>query len=236
MTHEPDVASIAALIGDPTRANILANLLGGIALPATELAHRAHVTPQTISGHLTKLREGGLVTVRRSGRHRYYMLKSPEIAQMLETLQTIAPLPETPIHTSNVPAQLRYARTCYDHLAGKLGVAVTEAWVQQEYLIDTGEAFILSNKGEMLLASWDIDVQALRKKRRKFAYPCLDWSERRYHLAGAVGASVVKHFLNVDWVRRRKDSRALLVTGHGTVALYDQFNITLPVEESQGTL
>ncbi len=233
MPYEPDLAAIAALIGDPTRAAMLAALLGGMTLPASELATRAGITPQTASAHLAKLLEGDLIRVTRSGRYRYYALRDHQIARLLETLQTLAPLPTVaPPRTANISPALCRARTCYDHLAGKLGVAVTDAWVARGYLIENEASYDLTDIGAGLLEDWDIDVVNLRQKQRKFAYPCLDWSERRFHLAGAVGAAVADHFLSADWVRRRPHDRSLLVTAAGELALFDQLGVRLPLAES----
>ncbi|MEO0560479.1 MAG: winged helix-turn-helix domain-containing protein [Chloroflexota bacterium] len=228
MNQEPNFATLAALIGDPTRASILSALLGGVALPASELARRAHVTPQTVSAHLGKLLEGGLIRVTKSGRHRYYTLADARIAGMLETLQTLAPLPSDHNGRRGISDEMAGARTCYDHLAGRLGVAVTDALVSRAYIEASEGAYHISDVGEALFAAWEIDVGALRAQRRKFAYPCLDWSERRHHIAGALGAAIAAHFIEVGWVRRREGTRSLLVTGVGAAALWTELGVSLP--------
>lgn len=223
---EPDMASIAALIGEPTRAIILSALLGGEALPASELARRASITPQTASSHLSKLLEGKLVTVTVFGRHRYYELKNHTVAQTIEALQTIAPLPEERkgLHR-HIGSDLCKARTCYDHLAGKLGVAFGDALVDQRYLVAEESNYSLTEKGQMLLQNWEIDEAFLRKQRRKFAYACLDWSERRFHVAGSLGAAFANVFMERGWVKKLPDSRALDVTTSGFEALEQYFGI-----------
>jgi DNA-binding transcriptional ArsR family regulator len=226
--QEPDIAAVAALISEPTRAMILSALLGGQALPASELAARAHITPQTASSHLSKLLEGNLISVTATGRHRYYALKSEEVAQILEALQVIAiPSKTTPQRKPKIAPDLCHARTCYDHLAGKLGVLLTDALIAKGFICETEQNYDLTKKGYDLVASWGIQVDLLKRKRRKFAYACLDWSERRFHLAGALGASVAETFLDKGWVKRMPVSRALSITHTGTEMLQQQFDIRL---------
>ncbi len=229
MIQGADLASITALIGDPSRASILFALLGGEALPATELARRAHVTPQTTSAHLARLLHGNLIKVTKIGRHRYYSLKNDEVAQMLEVLQRMAP-PSKSVLTGkyNVPQDLCHARTCYDHLAGKLGVAFTNALVAQAYMVQAEEDYLVTPKGIDLLERWQIDVEALKQQRRKFAYACLDWSERRFHLAGSLGAAITQVFFENGWIKRMPQSRALNITRIGEQVLKQDFNIDLP--------
>ncbi len=228
MHYELDLASVAALIGETSRATILAALLGGEALPATELAYRAQITSQTASSHLAKLLEGDLIAVTTVGRHRYYSLKNQEVAQILETLQLIAPAPANrPARVPKISPELCHARTCYDHLAGKLGVTLTNAFVDKAYLIQDEQLYILSDTGQNWLESYQIDTGALQKKRRKFAYACLDWSERRFHLAGSLGAAIATLFLENEWVKRLPHSRAITITPAGEKILKDEFSIQL---------
>lgn len=212
-----DLASLSSLIGDPSRALILSALFGGEALPAGELAFRARVTPQTASSHLAKLTEAGLVTVERMGRHRYYRLSGPEIGSLLERMMTIAWKPS--VERSRVPAPLRDGRMCYDHLAGRLGVAVTDALVARGVLARGDDAFALTEAGTAWFADLGIDAAALRDGRRAFARHCIDWSERRPHLAGALGAAIAERFVDRGWVRRDRDSRAVALTEDGRAAL-----------------
>ncbi|WP_395680200.1 ArsR/SmtB family transcription factor [Inquilinus sp.] len=212
-----DLASLSSLIGDPSRALILSALFGGEALPAGELAFRARVTPQTASSHLAKLTEAGLVTVERMGRHRYYRLSGPEIGGLLEKMMTVAWQPA--VERSRVPEPLRDGRMCYDHLAGRLGVAVTDALVARGVLARGDDAFALTEAGAGWLAAMGIDAAALRDGRRSFARHCIDWSERRPHLAGALGAAIAERFVDRGWIRRDRDSRAVALTEDGRAAL-----------------
>lgn len=228
MFNQPDLAAVAALIAEPTRAAILSALLGGEALPASELAYRAQVTPQTASAHLAKLLEGGLVKVTSIGRHRYYSLKNHDVAHVLEAMALVAPLsqPHPPRPTKISPA-LCGARTCYDHLAGKLGVAFTETLVERGLLVAEDETYTPTPAGLEQFAAWKIDVDALKRKRRKLAYVCLDWSERRFHLAGTLGAAIADVFFTNGWVRRIPQTRALEITTAGAQMLKQDFGIVL---------
>lgn len=228
MLHEPDFATIAALIGEPSRALILGALLSGEALPASELAYRAHVTPQTASSHLAKLLDANLLNVTATGRHRYYSLKNHDVARILESLQLIAPplKPQT-VRTSKISPDLCQARTCYDHLAGKLGVSFTHALIEREYLELEEQNYNLTPKGVAWFDAWGIDVEPLKKNRRKFAYACLDWSERRFHIAGSLGAVITELFFEKGWVKRLPHTRALQITRVGEAILKQDFAITL---------
>lgn len=228
MTVEPDLSAIANLIGDPTRASILCALMGGEALPASELAYRAHVTPQTISSHVAKLMAGNLIKVEKIGRHRYYSLSSHQVAQTLEILQLIAPLTKqaTP-RASQISPALCQARTCYDHIAGKLGVAITDSLTAHKFLVKDDDVYHLSRQGAEWLKLWEIDEIVLRQQRRKFAYPCMDWSERRCHVAGALGAAIANLFFERGWLERQVNTRALTITSKGETVLHEDFGIVL---------
>lgn len=212
-----DLAGLSALIGDPSRALILSALFGGEALPAGELAWRARVTPQTASSHLAKLEQAGLVSVRRLGRHRYYALAGPQVGAMLETMLAIASPP--PAARSRVPEGLRQGRMCYDHLAGRLGVAVTQALVARGVLTELDDGFGLDEEAAARLTPLGIDIAALRSGRRAVTRQCQDWSERRPHLAGALGAAIADRFLALGWIRRDPDSRGVILTEPGRVGL-----------------
>ncbi|MCI0708850.1 MAG: helix-turn-helix domain-containing protein [Chloroflexi bacterium] len=233
MLQEPDLGIAAALIGEPTRAKILSALMGGEPLPASELAYRAHVTPQTASSHLAKLLEGDLIRVTPSGRHRYYSLKNHEVAELLEALSLVAPVVEPKhLRTTKISPELCHARTCYDHLAGKLGVALANALLQQAFLHEDEQNYKLTDKGVTWFASWQIDVERLKKKQRKFAYACLDWSERHYHIAGALGAAIADVFFENGWIKRVSHSRAVKITPAGETFLANALGITF-LETSQ---
>jgi DNA-binding transcriptional ArsR family regulator len=227
------MAEVAALIGDPARACIMQALMDGRALTAGELAAVAGVTPQTASGHLGQLTSSGLLTVRQQGRHRYYSLASPQVAQLLESLMLVAAGTMTPrMRTGPRDQALRLARTCYDHIAGRLGVAIADAMEGRGYIILHDDAAALSLEGESFLATLDITFDsASLKPRATRALPvcrlCLDWSERRPHLAGKLGAALCRHCLEAGWLRRRAASRALDITPVGQNALRRLFGIEL---------
>src|SRR5450432_2453815 len=187
MTGSAELALVGSLVGDRARASILSELLDGRALTATELASRAGVTPATASVHLGRLVAGGLLAVEPQGRHRYFRLRSRHVARALEALAVLAPRPASrDRHGPGRPGELRFARTCYDHLAGWLGVAFENALVDRRLLRAEGSVYRETAKGRAWLASFGVDAAAAKEKRRSFARACLDWSERRHHLAGAL--------------------------------------------------
>lgn len=228
MADEPYIAETAALIGDPGRANILSALMGGRALTASELAHVAGVTPQTASGHLAKLLAGNLVAVERQGRHRYFRLASEKVAHALEALMLLS-RDGAPRHRPTGPKDeaMRFARTCYDHLAGQVGVAVTHGLVQRGCLVEAEEDFELTERGAEMLSGFGIELAGLRRKRRAFARRCLDWSERRAHLGGALGAALLGRMEDRGWVQRTPDSRAILLKAKGARGLRETFGVEL---------
>lgn len=223
------IAEIGALLGDPARAAMLSALMSGRALTAGELAFQAGVTAQTASGHLAKLTQQGLLSVARQGRHRYFRLASAEIGRMLEGVTLVAALHAPPRHRPRSAADeaLRFARTCYDHLAGTLGVMVTEALTESGHLELGDEGGSVTQSGENFLAELGIDLAAAQRQKRHFCRPCLDWSERRMHLAGSLGAALTRHFLSDGWLVRHRDSRAVAVTPRGRQALSRRFAIDL---------
>ena len=208
---EPDISSVAALISEPARARILLALLDGRGLPATELAQRAGITCQTASSHLAKLSEGGLLQVIPQGRHRYYRIGNSRIAELLESMARFAPRAET----DRARSPIQIARTCYNHIAGKLGVAVTEAIVRRKLLKEAGRDYELTTNGAGWFSELGIDVAALRKSGRVFARQCLDWSERRNHLAGVLGSALAEYLFNDGWIERVPESRAVRITKLG---------------------
>ena len=228
MLQGPDIAAVATLIGEPARAIMLSALLSGQALPASELASRAHITPQTASSHLSKLLEGDLISVTVVGRYRYYALRSGEVAQALEALQVIAPAAKNaPDRKPKIAPELCHARTCYDHLAGKLGVTLRTVLLTNGYILEVGQNYELTEKGVSLAENWGINVGLLKRKRRKFAYACLDWSERRFHLAGALGAAIADAFFDKGWVKHLPETRALKITPAGVQMLQRDLGIAL---------
>jgi DNA-binding transcriptional ArsR family regulator len=225
---EPDVAGSAALIGDPGRAAMLLALLDGRELPAAELAFRAGVSPQAATAHLKKLAAGNLVVARTSGRNRLFRLSSGDVGRAIEALASIAvPRPVVALDQQSTMARMRVARSCYDHLAGRLGVGVTERLVESGALKPQGDAFEVPRRGEALLGELGVDVASARDERRAFARACTDWTERRPHLAGGLGAALLALFVERAWVKRNAADRALLVTAAGTRALLERFGIEL---------
>jgi DNA-binding transcriptional ArsR family regulator len=211
------VAEIGALVGDSARANMLDALMGGQALTASELAWRAGVTAQTASGHLAKLTEAGLLAVARQGRHRYYRLASPLVGRMLEAVSALASVESPPRYRprSRIDDALQSARTCYDHLAGRLGVGLADALTAKGYVVLSEDGGTTTRRGDRFFAKWGIDLAEATGQRRCFCRPCLDWSERRAHIAGALGAKLADRCFELEWIQRRKDTRALTVTRRG---------------------
>jgi hypothetical protein len=230
MPANADLAEIAALPADPTRATMLQALMDGRALTAKELATAAGVTQQTASGHLSRMTEAGLLAVTPQGRHRYYRLASQTVAHMLESILQVAAdsAPRRPA-TGPRDAQMRQARTCYNHFAGRLGVAITDALTAQGHLELTHDAGLLTDSGQALLTRAGIDLAPHRTGRtnRVLCRPCLDWSERRPHLAGAAGTAICAHALNQGWVQRINNTRAVLITPEGKRAFKQAFGADL---------
>src|ERR1700687_6028502 len=210
------MAEIGALVGDSARANILPALMGGQPLTASELAWRAGVTAQTTSGHLAKLTEAGLISLTRQGRHRYYRLASPLVGRMLEVM-AVASAQGPPRYRprSRIDDALQQARTCYDHLAGRLGVSLADALTAKGYVVLGEDGGATTRRGDRFFAKWGIDLAEAASQRRCFCRPCLDWSERRAHIAGALGAKLADRCFELEWIQRRKDTRALTVTRRG---------------------
>jgi DNA-binding transcriptional ArsR family regulator len=213
---EADLASIGSLLADDARASMILTLLGGDGIPAGELARRAGVSPSGASAHLKRLREGGLITQERAGRHRYFRLASAEVAEALESLAHVAPVRRvSSFRESEATRALKRARTCYDHLAGELGVGVADALVGCGVLTRTDAAFALTDEGTRWFGGLGIDVDAIAASRRSFARACVDWSERRPHLAGSLGAALADVFFARKWIRRLPGGRAVAVTPDG---------------------
>ncbi len=216
MEAPPNLAGIGALIGHPTRAVMLEALIDGRTWTASELARRAGVTPQTASAHLHKLVEGGLLSVDSRGRHRYFRLASADVADALEALEVLATRRATRPGLRRIEREpLSEARTCYDHLAGRLGVNLIESLVGMRCFREGDDGYTVMPKGRQLLSELGVDLEQARHRRRSFARKCLDWSEQRYHLGGALGAALADRFFELDWLRRAPKSRVVTVTGRG---------------------
>jgi DNA-binding transcriptional ArsR family regulator len=203
MKAGPDIALIASLVGDPARANMLSALMGGRALTASELAQQAGVTAQTASSHLAKLEEGGLIEPRRQGRHRYFRLTGPDVAEVLEGLMGLAARAgHLRTRTGPKDPALRRARVCYDHLAGDLGVQMFDALLRQKLLRKAGSGLGVTGAGMRFLDRFGIDPAARERGRRPLCKACLDWSARRSHLAGWLGAAFLRKFYELEWATR----------------------------------
>src|ERR1041384_199643 len=204
MKSGPDISMDTSLVGDPARANMLTALMSGRALTASELAQEAGITPQTASSHLAKLEAGGLIEQEKQGRHRYYRLTDPDVAGVLEGLAGLAERAgHTRVRTGPKEPALRRARVCYDHLAGDLGVQMLGRLRRAEMVRQTQQAVELTGEGRRFMAeALQIDTDALAHPRRPVCKACLDWSERRHHLAGTLGAAVMNRFTELNWAAR----------------------------------
>jgi len=231
MPNDARFMEVASLAGNAARAAMLHALMDGRALTASELARVARVTPQTASTHLARMVVAGLVSVMRQGRHRYHHLASPAVARMIESIMQVAfdgLDARRPLVTGPRDPALRLARTCYDHLAGRLGVAIADALVQNGHIVLAPDGGLVTESGAPLLARLGVDVAGLSTERGQvLCRPCLDWSERRPHLAGALGAALCTACLRQDWIRRRNRTRGLVITAKGYRALRDLMGIDM---------
>jgi DNA-binding transcriptional ArsR family regulator len=222
----PDIATIGALVGDPARANMLTALLGGQALTAGELAREAGVTAQTASSHLSRLEAGGLLTQRKQGRHRYYALSGEDVAGVLEALMGLAARTgHTRVRTGPKEPALRRARVCYDHLAGELAVSMLEHLVARGFVAETDETLTLTPTGTVFMEALGLDIPALTRTRRPLCKGCLDWSVRRTHLAGALGAALLDRFYGLGWAAREPGTRLVSFTPRGLEAFREIFGV-----------
>lgn len=224
MDGTPNIAKIGALLGDNTRAQMLTALMHGKALTASELAREAGVTAQTATTHLAKLEEGGLLALRKQGRHKYFTLASDEIAALLEKLMDLSASRE-PLRTTVGPrdAAMRHARVCYNHLAGSKGIQLHDSLMKNRYLVKRDGALSLTKKGRIFIQEFGIDYDALQASRSPLCLECLDWSERRSHLAGSLGRALFTHFENLAWVKRDNNSRIVRFTPNGERSFNNRF-------------
>jgi DNA-binding transcriptional ArsR family regulator len=229
MVGTANMVEVAALVGDTARATILAALMGGQALTGSELAFLARISRSTASEHLSKLVEARLIAITKQGRFRYYRIVSPRVAKMLESIELVAAIDVPPRYQprSMKDDALRFARTCYDHLAGQVGVAIADALVTNGHIILAEEGGEVTDAGARFLAGFGADLTSKSRSRRLFCQPCLDWSERRLHVAGHVGAEICRRCLELGWLRRVRDSRALRLTPDGKSGLRDHFGLDL---------
>ena len=223
-----EMAEVANLIGDVSRANILAALMDGRALTALELSLAAHVTPQTASSHLAKLLGANLLAVEKQGRHRYYRLASAQVARTLEAVMALtAQAPPRHRAQSRPDEELRAARMCYDHLAGRIGVAIADALIAHRRIAFDGDAGEVTDSGRKFFAGLGVDLPPPGSSRRIYCRSCLDWSERRPHVAGLVGARIANFCFERKWLARNVASRALTLTGQGGRMLPRAFDVDL---------
>jgi DNA-binding transcriptional ArsR family regulator len=236
----PDVALIAGLIGEPVRAAILTALVGGRALPAGELAFIGNVAPQTASFHLRKLLDASLIQVERHGKHSYYRLANERVAATLESLAALAPVRKSvevrsrSRYESERVQQLRFARSCYRHLAGILAVNVTQSLLDRDYVIaNAGSTFSLTDHGLLWCRELGVDLESSRPDKPNRA--CLDWTERRHHIGGPLGAALLTRLLDLRWIARKPETRAVRVTLHGVKAFEQHFGIAITTQNGSGT-
>jgi DNA-binding transcriptional ArsR family regulator len=235
MVAAANMVEVAALVGDTARATMLAALMGGESLTGSELAFLARVSRPTASEHLAKLVAAHLLTVSKKRRFNYYRIASPLVAHMLESMIAVAAIEVPPRHQSRSPQQerLRFARTCYDHLAGRLGVALADALVAEGSVVLDDDGGEVTDAGRRFFCDFGLNLSSKARSRRIFCRPCLDWSERRYHIAGLVGAAMCRRCLELGWVSRERDSRALRITPAGDAGFRATFGLSLEADERQ---
>lgn len=225
---ETQLVLVASLLGDKARSVMLWNMLDGRAYTATELSLCAGISPQSASNHLGKLVGAGILEVRKQGRHRYYSYATPNAAQVIESMAGLLPSRHTPnTVTKPEPAGITYARTCYDHIAGRVGVAIARSLVERKIIQPDGNKYVVTGPGKKWFSSLGLDVEEIGSRKRSFAHQCLDWTERKPHLAGALGASLLQVMLKKNWVRKVAISRELLVTGAGRAGLKDTLGLEI---------
>lgn len=228
MVHDPDISLVAGLFADESRLAILFALAEGSACAASELAQRAGISAQTASAHLARLEGAGLVRVTARGRYRYYQLASDQVGAAVESLAALAPAAPALTTTQTTAAgALRFARTCYGHLAGAVGVAVADALRSRGYLEDFSSGWALTRAGNAWFTRLGIDFESIRSPRAPLLRTCLDWSERRFHLGGALGRAFAGHCFSMGWIGRMRQTRAVRLTGRGRAALREQLGVTL---------
>src|SRR4051812_20609986 len=227
MSEILDIAAVAALVGDPARANMLCALLDGRALTASELSYAAHVTPQTASGHLGKLARANLIVPAQQGRHRYFKLAGRHVAAMIESISAVTAIAPPRLKAIRIDDTMRQARMCYDHLAGRLGVTLADALREHGHVEFADDGGVVTPSGEAFFAKIGVDLSTSRQSRRVFCRPCIDWSERRAHLAGAVGAALANRLMELHWIARKRDTRALTITPIGWSGIERAFGCSL---------
>ena len=226
MEFEKEFTNIASLLGDKARSLMLWALLDGKAYTATELSMFADISRQSTSNHISKLINAKLLVLEKQGRHRYYRLANPKIAQIIELMAGLIPNNQLKSikHNSNA-GKLSYARTCYDHLAGEIAVKITDALIKQDILKSSKKQYIVTSNGKIWFKRLGINTDKLKVKKRSFANKCLDWTERKHHIAGSLGAAMLTFMLANDWLRKKQFTREVFFTPKGIKELYDTLNI-----------
>ncbi|HET7577958.1 MAG TPA: metalloregulator ArsR/SmtB family transcription factor [Bacillales bacterium] len=226
MEASPNVAEAAALLSESSRAAMLTALMDGRFHTATELAYMAGIKQQTASFHLSKLTAAHFIQMEKHGRYRYYKLANQKVAEILESFLSLSRPPEIrSLRQSSQMKALRSARTCYDHLAGELGVQLTQSMLEGGYLEKAEKHFCVTSEGERFFEDFGMDLAGLHKKRRSFSRACLDWSERQHHLAGALGQGIAARLFELQWIARIPSSRAVKVTEKGQIGLEKMFGL-----------
>jgi len=228
MDDAPDLPRIAALLADPARAKIVWSLIGCATRPAGELAYCANISAQSASGHLAKLVRGGLLAAEVQGRHRYFRLANPEVAEVVESMASLGAVsrpraPRPPLPSPEVPVEFLHARTCYEHLAGKTAVKILESMLKGRWLAADGKDFTVTTLGERKLGALGVDLAQARASRRVFARTCVDLTERRAHLGGALGEALLRIYLDRGWILRQRRSRIVHITPKGRESFRDLF-------------
>jgi len=228
MSGDADIAAAAALLAEPARASLVLAVMDEGVLAATDLAARVGIAPSTASEHLARLVAGGFLATSKRGRHRYYGLADPAVAAVVEALAVIAPQPPVRSLRDATRSELvRYARTCYDHLAGHVGVAVARGLEKKRALIREDDGYRLGRTANALFGSLAIDVDALASRRRPLVRACVDWSEREPHVAGALGAALTERLFELRWIKRRNGNRSVELTPEGRTGLKNQLGVDL---------
>ena len=226
MRGDADIAAAAALLSEPARAALILAVIEEGPLSATDLAGRAGIAPSTASEHLARLVAGGFLATNKAGRHRYYRLADPAVADAVEALALVAPQPAVRSLREATRGQLiRYARTCYDHLAGQVGVALAHSLERERALIRRNGSYVLGPKAKARFATLGIDLAQLEGQRRPLVRSCLDWSERELHVAGALGAALTARLFELSWIRRRDGNRSVAFTEEGRERLKGEFGL-----------
>ena len=225
MELENQFTKVTSLIGDKVRSVILWSLLDGKAYTATELSTFSNSSRQSVSNHLSKLIEAELISVEKQGRHRYFRLANEQVAQVIESLASLIPNHQIEIKKTKEAQMLATARTCYDHLAGKLSIEIKNALLEQELITLSNNVYEVTERGENWFKKFGIDIDILKQKKRSFAHPCLDWTEREHHIAGALGKAILEICLKNDWVRRKNNSREIIITTLGKKKLKEELKI-----------